>query len=115
MLRLYYAGNNGLMFVGARVNQEGFWLVVNNAFAVQTVSAMIAGTFVRPGRIEGTWQEGRIRGTWSADRVDNPPPELLNPDAGTRDTPPAVDTTAPPPRPLDARPDRPVDTSARRG
>jgi hypothetical protein len=112
-LRLYYTGNDGLMFIGARVGQEGEFSIVNGSFVVTTTAAMIRGTFTRKGRIDGTWQEGRFRGTWSADRISGEPPE---PDGGWPDVARLPPDSAPPPRPVDPprdaappRRDAPVD------
>lgn len=72
-IQLLYAGNAGFTFAGARVRYVGNWPVRNGSFTVETNAVLLRGSFVRPGRIDGTWQDGQVRGTWNASRVADDP------------------------------------------
>jgi hypothetical protein len=85
-LELFYAGNAQLNFTAATLRYGGMREILSEMFMVDQMGIVIRGTFTRPGRIDGTWEDGKLRGTWYANRVTlNPNADARNPDVRRED------------------------------
>lgn len=108
-LELFYAGNAQLNFTAATIRYGGMREILSEMFMVDQMGIIIRGTFTRPGRIDGTWEDGRLRGTWYANRVAlNPNADARNPDVRREDAgaSAARDAAGDPARTMDLASDR---------